>query len=1154
VYQRAAVFFAVFCLALAAPASEDPAPATAQTPESESSKPTKVELSGKVSNSEDEPVSGATVRIRPTPPEQPRGRSRPADPPEPTVVKSGEDGAFHAAELVGDSFRIRVEADGFAPFTEAEIPGGASLNVRLEPGHAVSGTVLELRGGAPVPGAKVRACDAGAEAFGDEACLETESGEGGAFTLVDLPRGVVTIETLAKAHALERLPNVAVPAAETEGGKPRALEIFLKPGGDVAGRVIDLDDGPVEGARVSLRPRDMQLRDFVRSGTLPTERTDASGRFTFEGLPAGVAYALHVSAEGFTSAEEGPVSVEPGSSRETTIRLGAGATLMVRLIDPDENPVASLDVELVSDEDPPQGRGRGRGRGARWFGGGGRYVSDDKIETDDEGTFTVSRLLPGAYTVRLIPEDFAEVEKESIRLREDGTVNLGTIVVHEGERITGVVTDDTMEPIEEATVSAFWPDEGRFRRRTVRTKADGRYRVPGLGSEPVRIWASADGHVTTERANVMPGEDGVDFTLERTGSVIGRVILPDGQAPVAFQVQAHPEASDDLDRGGFGFGFRRGQIGDGSNVFSDPAGNFRVDELDPGTYTLEATTGGMAPGKKTGIRVVSDGVTDAGVITLEPGLTLRGRVLDLGDDTPVAGAAVQVSVPTSFGFRFDQPALGETTVTGSDGLFLVEGIEPGVHNVSVEHPDYSRADTRVEVTEEVDPPEIVVRLSQGGTITGTVRDAGGQPVPNTRIMLMRGRGGDLQWASTDADGRYLFERLAPATYNLTREPTGGMLANLGMKSATVEEGQTVVVDFDETPGINLTGMVVRGDETVPDAMLFFMRGDGGPGFEMKSARSEADGSYRVGLDSGGTYDVTVRTGSMVGFRGGSVVKLVVPDEPEVSLDVVLPTAGVAGAVTTVDGQPIVGARVHVQSGQPSGDDTGRPRVGVTDRSGGYVVDALEPGAYNVTASATGFTSAERVGVEVGESGLTSSVDFRLEAGRVLRGRVVDPGGRGLGGAMVFVTQAATGESFSRPAQTDVNGAFTATGPGEGAVNVTAIAGGWAPAARTGIVPREGEEIVIQVSLGGKIEVRVLGPEGQPVSGVQVGIRSLVSVSGNLMGLGSSQPRPTGPDGATTVDLLAPGPYEVFIPGNESVPRVQVGVDEGGTTPAVLTLP
>jgi hypothetical protein len=156
--------------------------------------------------------------------------------------------------------------------------------------------------------------------------------------------------------------------------------------------------------------------------------------------------------------------------------------------------------------------------------------------------------------------------------------------------------------------------------------------------------------------------------------------------------------------------------------------------------------------------------------------------------------------------------------------------------------------------------------------------------------------------------------------------------------------------------------------------------------------------------------------------------------------------------------------------------------------------------------------------------------------------------------MVFVTQTSTGETFSRPTQTDVNGVFTATGPGEGTVDITAIAGGWAPARRTGIVPREGEETVVQVSLGGKIEVRVLGPDGQPVSGVQLRIRPLASSPGNLMAFGSNQPRPTGPDGATTIDLLAPGPYEIFVPGPENPPRVQVGVDEGSTTPAVLTLP
>jgi len=98
--MRAAVHVVVLFLAVAAAASEGPTPASPGTPEKEAPKPGTVELRGKVSGPDGEPVSGATVRIRPAPPEEGRRSARAVELPEPTVLKSGEDGAFHAPELV----------------------------------------------------------------------------------------------------------------------------------------------------------------------------------------------------------------------------------------------------------------------------------------------------------------------------------------------------------------------------------------------------------------------------------------------------------------------------------------------------------------------------------------------------------------------------------------------------------------------------------------------------------------------------------------------------------------------------------------------------------------------------------------------------------------------------------------------------------------------------------------------------------------------------------------------------------------------------------------------------------------------------------------------------------------------------------------------
>src|SRR4029079_3662034 len=99
----------------------------------------------------------------------------------------------------------------------------------------------------------------------------------------------------------------------------------------------------------------------------------------------------------------------------------------------------------------------------------------------------------------------------------------------------------------------------------------------------------------------------------------------------------------------------RFQIGASDDDFADASGNFRVDDLAPGKYTLIATLPGKAPARVTGLEVRSEEVADAGTVLLKEGLTLHGRVLDAKDDSPTRGAGVSVDEPQGM-MRF---SLGE---------------------------------------------------------------------------------------------------------------------------------------------------------------------------------------------------------------------------------------------------------------------------------------------------------------------------------------------------------------------------------------------------------------------------------------------------------------------------------------------------------------
>ena len=99
------------------------------------------------------------------------------------------------------------------------------------------------------------------------------------------------------------------------------------------------------------------------------------------------------------------------------------------------------------------------------------------------------------------------------------------------------------QPVAGATISGMWLDgDARFSREA-HSAADGRYRLSGLGDQPLRnLSVRAVGYTSASRESASPGDTAIDFTLEKTGSVVGKVQYRGGAVPEAFRVQAFPEA------------------------------------------------------------------------------------------------------------------------------------------------------------------------------------------------------------------------------------------------------------------------------------------------------------------------------------------------------------------------------------------------------------------------------------------------------------------------------------------------------------------------------------------------------------------------------------------------------------------------------------
>jgi uncharacterized GH25 family protein len=1143
------------CLAAAAstPAAETK-PAAA--PVAAAAKPSPAStITGKVSGADGKPVAGAIVRAIPMAPRAQggflRGGARP-DVPKAVVAKTDAAGAFKLEGLGAGPHALRAEAAGLAPAYAADVPVGASLNLRLKAGLPVVGRVLDLLSQKPIAGATVTAIERDAARFGRDAAHVATTADNGTFKVADCAPGVVTLEAIAPAKARAQLDHVVVKTAPP-GEEPSfdANTIFLQPGGRIAGRAVGADGKPLSDVIVTAIASDGNLMSMLREGRL-AQRTDVNGRFSFDGIPAGNKYTLRATKDGFAADEDGPIAVEAGTDRgDVELKLDGGASLAFRLLTADDLPVKDVDIRLQ-----PQGGGRRRG-GA--FSGAASEVDNSKIVPQGDGKFLVKALEPGTFDLTLAPPEFADVTKEGLKLKNGETVDLGTLRVKESKSISGNVTDSNGQPVAGASISALWFDGTIGHSREVKSGAAGHYKLAGLSDQPVsNLWVRAEGYAEASREGAAPGDNAVDFVLARTGSIVGRVVLMGGGIPAAYRAQTFPEAKEGQERAGMIRIVRNRAEQD--KIFSDPTGNFRLDNVDPGNVTLTVLSEGRAPARKAGLMIVSEQVLDVGTLTLDDGKTLRGRVVAAKDDAPIAGATVTLSQPQGFGRMMGNELPAGAAITSLDGHFEIPGLEVRTYAINAGQPEYSPNSGRVEIPSDGDPEEFVIHLSKGGTVTGLVRDAAKQPIPNASVLLLNpGRGEGPQTASAGVDGRYTFEKITPGEYTIIRAPTGGgpLMLFGGMKQVAVREGETTVYDLDEASKINLTGRVLKGGQPVPNAILFFTTPNpDGEAADLRQSRTDADGRYQIGLDKAGSYAVVVSAGGG-GFMGGgrSATPVEVPDQPNPVVDIPLKAAAITGQVVNAEGKAVSGAVVSAAEAGSGGGSHGGSQDR-TDPDGSFSIGGVSPGTYKLVVVASGYRNAEVPSVVVRDENDSPSVEVRLESGRTARGRVVDASGAGIAGAMVMAAPSGTLPSGrdALPATTDVNGGFVLTVPADGPIDVTAVAAGFPPARANGIVPLDGSDIALRAPRGAQLRVTVLSAEGKPAAGARVVCRPVPAYLGSDYLTFLNSVPPSGTDGVAVVGSLAPGSYELVVSLDAKRTTRAVIVAEGAAGAETVLLP
>ncbi|HEU4410113.1 MAG TPA: carboxypeptidase regulatory-like domain-containing protein [Polyangiaceae bacterium] len=216
--------------------------------------------------------------------------------PERKVAKSGADGAFRVpASAAGCAFV--AEHESFAPSPSAHAEPGDQVTLRLGPGGALAGRVVDEAG------APVRSFWVAFEPRGGEGAAPRAPGArfvddaGGRFAFPSLAPGAYTLAVRAEGYA----PTLASTVDLGPGSRHDGLVVKLSRGGVIEGRIVDESQkAPLAGVKVALETPASSLSSFspTPEAAAPAVTTDANGYYRIENVPPNTPVSVRVERPG----------------------------------------------------------------------------------------------------------------------------------------------------------------------------------------------------------------------------------------------------------------------------------------------------------------------------------------------------------------------------------------------------------------------------------------------------------------------------------------------------------------------------------------------------------------------------------------------------------------------------------------------------------------------------------------------------------------------------------------------------------------------------------------------------------------------------------------------------------------------------------------
>ncbi len=872
------------------------------------------------------------------------------------------------------------------------------IDVSLQTGGSITGTVVDSVSGAVIPGVTVTAFDAVTGSW----IYSGSTNDSGVYRIAGLA-GSCKLRFSGSGYVEQWYGGAASQAAATTvvvtaQNVVAGIDVALVKGARITGTVTDSATGAaIQGVSVTaLNP--------VTGSWAGYGSTDSSGAYSIAGLVTGN-YKIRFSADEYVEQWAGakadqstavPVAVTaPGSTTDINAVLVKGGSISGTVTDKGTG-VAIQGISVSA-----------------YNAANGSSVSYGY--TDGSGSYHIGGLASGSYKLRFSGGSSARYpvqwysNKEQQRTADIVEVTAPSSVtgidmaMEKGGAITGVVTDSaTGAGLQGVYVSAYSVASGQWA-GSGSTDGTGAYSITGMATGDYKLSFSLSGYVTqwsggkadqSEATTVTVSapniSDGVNMALAKGGSISGTIA--DRVTGVGIS-------------GSYLYAIDRVTGEWAASASTDSNGRYTIPGLASGSYRLQ-----IQPPSSTGYLGGwyggQDGYLCAGTVSvtapdetsgidalLDMGGSISGLVTDAANGTGIAGVSVSLSNSSgNTGMTFHY-----TTTIDATGAYIIGGLPTGEYSLTFSAPGYIRMTSPAAV--KVNAPGVMsgvnVSLVRGGGISGRVTDsATGEGVEGVLVEAWDSLAGGGANSTSDYQGNYVITGLPSGSYAITYDAryaggnyggggnTGGVIVSTGTSGFTSTTSTSSSYSVSATTSSSVSA---------------------------KSVAAPVIASSGATVQSTMTLCTAPAIGSTVPSSVVDPVTVVVP-EMTTGIDFsIARLGGIAGRVTDSAGDQALGSISVTAYDSITGAWAGS---GATSYDGAYTIGGLPSGSYRLQFSSwqsaeggyvsswygSGTASTVTAEVTVTAPETTSHIDARLARGGAIAGDIsvsVCPGPRQL---------------------------------------------------------------------------------------------------------------------------------------------------------------